>query len=374
MEEFTRTYSVIHLDAIRKNIGEVKKIVGENTKIMAIVKANGYGHGAVRVANTIKNDVYGFAVATVREALQLRENGIDNMILILGYVCKAEYETVINNNITLALLTTKMAEDISVCAEKLGKKAKCHIKINTGMNRIGFPVNEQTVDEIAKIKSLPMLDCEGIFMHFATADEEDKTLSKRQYSLFTGLIGELEEKGVYFSIKHCANSGAIVDLPEMKMDMVREGIILYGLMPSYELINKNVRFYPALELKSHVIFVKDIPAGEGISYGWTYITERPTKVATIAIGYADGYPRSLSSKGYVLIHGKRARILGRICMDQMMVDVTDIPDVHVEDVVTVVGKDGDEEITVDTLNELAGIFNYEFICGISERVEKKYVE
>ena len=372
MEEFTRTYSVNHLEAIFKNIEEARKRVGEDTKIMAIVKANAYGHGAIEVAGAIKDKVYGFAVATVREALTLRESGVENPILVLGYVCKAEYETVIRNNIIFALLTKEMAADISECATEIGLTAKCHIKINTGMNRIGFPVNEQSVDEIEEIKRYKGLDCEGIFMHFATADSADKTYSREQFSLFMGLIDSLKERGIEFAIRHCANSAAIVDMPEYKLDMVREGIILYGLTPSDE-VDPDMKYYPALELKSHVIFVKELAAGQSISYGRTYITERPSVIATVAIGYADGYPRTLSNKGYVLIHGKKAPVVGRVCMDQMMVDVTDIENVKVEDVVTIIGKDGEEEITVNELGELSERFNYEFVCDISERVERKYV-
>lgn len=372
MEEFTRTYSVIHLDSVFYNIDTVKRQVGEDTKILAIVKANAYGHGAVRIAQAIRDRVYGFAVATVREALELRHNGIDNFILILGYACKAEYETMLRNNITFALLTKDMAVDISNCAKELGMVAKCHIKINTGMNRIGFPVNEETVKELQEICEMPNLDCEGIFMHFATADEEDKSFSRQQFNSFMGLIDKLGSNGIEFKIRHCANSAAIIDMPEYKLDMVREGIVLYGLRPSEE-VNKMPEFKPAMEIKSHVIFVKDLPAGEGISYGRTYVTESSMKVATVAIGYADGYPRSLSSKGYVLIRGKKAPILGRVCMDQMVVDVTHIPDVEVEDVVTIVGNDGDATITVDELAVLSGRFNYEFVCDVSERVEKKYI-
>lgn len=372
VEEFTRTYSVIHLDAIYRNIEEARKRIGNDTKIMAIVKANAYGHGAVEVAGAIKDKVYGFAVATVREAITLRESGVTNPILVLGYVCKAEYETVILNDITFAILTKEMAKDISECAVRINKTATCHIKINTGMNRIGFPTNSQSIDEIEEITGYDGLDCEGIFMHFATADCEDKTYSREQYERFMEMLAELEQRNVTFRIRHCANSATIIDMPEYKLDMVREGIILYGLKPSEE-VDREMKCYPALELKSHVIFVKELPAGESVSYGRTYITKAPTKVATVAIGYADGYPRALSNKGYVLVHGKKAPVIGRVCMDQMMIDVTDIDNVQVEDVVTVVGRDGDEEITFEELGRLADRFNYEFVCDISERVERKYI-
>lgn len=373
METFTRTYALIHIDAIMNNIERVYEQVGHNVKIMAIVKANAYGHGAVKVANLLKDKVYGFAVATVNEALELRECGISNMILVLGYVAQAEYDSVIKNDITFAMLTREMGYAVNERAGALGMKARCHIKVNTGMNRIGFFTDAGAVNEIEEVCRLDNLDCEGIFMHFATADMADKTFSRQQYELFTHAINELEGRGITFAIKHCANSATIVDMPEYAMDMVREGIILYGLKPSDE-VNPNYALDPVMEWKSHVIFVKELPTGSGVSYGRTYITSAPTKVATIAIGYADGYPRSLSSIGYVLIRGKKAPIIGRVCMDQMMVDVTDIPDVAVEDVVTLIGKDGDMEITVEELAAISGKFNYEFVCGISDRVERKYVD
>jgi len=372
MEEFTRTYSVIHTDALLANVEEVKKRVGDGVKLLAVVKANAYGHGAVRVAEELSDRVYGFAVATVREAMELRNAGITNMILILGYVCKAEYETMIRNDITFALLTRQMAEDINDTAMVLGHKALCHIKINTGMNRIGFPVCDETIEDIEYITGLKGLDCEGIFMHFATADETDKTFARQQYSDFMQVIKSLEERGISFAIRHCANSATCIDMPEYALDMVRMGIVLYGLTPSDE-VDPNMKYHPVLELKSHIIFVKDVPAGEGISYGRTFITPEAMRIATVAVGYADGYPRSLSGKGEVLIRGRRAKILGRICMDQMMVDVSDIPDASVEDVVTLIGRDGDDEISVEELAGISGKFDYEFVCGISERVERKYV-
>ena len=371
MEEFTRTYSVIHLDAIYRNIEEARKRIGDDTKIMAIVKANAYGHGAIEVAGAIKDKVYGFAVATVREAITLRKSGVDNPILVLGYVCKAEYETVIKNDIIFALLTDEMAKDISDCAVSINKTARCHIKINTGMNRIGFPTNNQSIDEIEKITSYPALDCEGIFMHFATADCEDKTYAREQYNRFMNMLSELEKRNITFKIRHCANSATIVDMPEYKLDMVREGIILYGLKPSDE-VDSTMKYYPALELKSHVIFVKELPEGESVSYGRTYITEAPTKVATVAIGYGDGYPRSLSNKGYVLIHGKKAPIIGRVCMDQMMVDISDVPEAKIEDPVILIGKDGEERISAEEVGEAAYSFNYELVCGIARRIPRIY--
>ena len=372
MERFTRTYSVIHLDSINYNIEQVKKQIKPDTKILAIVKANAYGHGALRIAGEIKDKVYGFGVATVKEALELRNSGIDNFILVLGYVTSYEYEEMITNDITFTIATREMAEDISRYALKLNKEALCHIKINTGMNRLGFSADEATVEKIIAMHSLPMIKWDGIFMHFATADEENKDYSKKQFERFSYVLDELEKNNITFSIRHCANSATIIDMPEYQLDMVREGIVLYGLLPSDE-VKKVPDFKPVMEIKSHVIFVNELAAGESISYGRSFVTDKTMRVATVAIGYADGYPRSLSNKGYVLIHGQKAAILGRVCMDQMVVDVTDIEDVKVEDVVTIVGKDGNAEITIEELSELSGRFNYEFVCDISERVEKKYI-
>lgn len=372
MENFTRTYSVIHLDSVKYNIEQVKNHIGADTKILAIVKANAYGHGALKVAGEIKDMVYGFGVATVKEALELRYSGINNFILVLGYVTPSEYGEMINNDITFTIPSREMAKDVSEYANSINRKANCHIKINTGMNRLGFDADDESVSDIIAISEMPMLNLDGIFMHFATADEEDKSYSNRQFKMFMDIVSKLEMAGISFNIRHCANSATIIDMPEYKLDMVREGIVLYGLKPS-----DDVKDYPAfksvMEIKSHVIFVNDLEAGESISYGRTYVTPKAMRVATIAIGYADGYPRSLSNKGYVLIHGMKAPIVGRICMDQMVVDVTDIPDVKVLDVVTIVGTDGDNEITIGELSELSGRFNYEFVCDISERVEKKYI-
>ncbi len=372
MERFTRTYSVIHLNSINYNISQVKKQIQPDTKILAIVKANAYGHGALRIAKEIKDKVYGFGVATVREALELRHSGINNFILVLGYVAPIEYEDMINNEITFTIATKEMAEDISKYALKLKKNALCHIKINTGMNRLGFTANDETVNTIKELYGLSGINWDGIFMHFATADELSKEYSHRQFSLFMDVIDKLSRENITFPIRHCANSAAIIDMPEYQLDMVREGIVLYGLKPSQE-VNEYPDFKPVMEIKSHVIFVNELAAGESISYGRSFVTQKPMKVATVAIGYADGYPRSLSNKGYVLIKGQKAPILGRICMDQMVVDVTDIENVKVEDVVTIVGKDGDLEITIEELSKLSGRFNYEFVCDISERVEKKYI-
>lgn len=374
MDKYLRAYALIHTGALKHNIQIAKNRVGTDTKIMAVIKTNAYGHGAVRTAKELMDDVYGFAVATIDEAVELREAGIKNMILILGYISEDDYDALIMNDITTSLLTYEMAVSLNARAKELGQMAKCHVKINTGMNRIGFPVDEETVEIIKKVRELKNLESDGIFMHFATADEEDKEFSHEQYRKFTWILKRLHEENVDFAIRHCCNSAAILDLPEMKLDMVRDGITLYGLYPSEYVRSMHSEMNPVMELKSHIIFIKTVKAGEGISYGRTYITSKDTRIATVSIGYGDGYPRTLSSKGYVLIHGKKAPITGRVCMDQFMIDVTGIDNVCVGDTVTLMGRDGDEVISAEELAELSGRFNYELVCDINSRVERVYAD
>ena len=271
----------------------------------------------------------------------------------------------------------KQACALSELAGAMGKCGRCHIKIDTGMNRIGLPAKHPddiipTVDEIERIKTLPNLICDGIFMHFATADEADKTKAKKQYDNFCLVLDELKKRNIDFTYRHCSNSAAIIDMPECTFEWVRQGITLYGLRPSDELVH-NIELYPAMELKSHVVYIKTIQQGDEVSYGGVYVADSPRRIATVSIGYGDGYPRQLSDKGYVLIRGIKAPIVGRVCMDQLMVDITDIPDVELEDVVTLFGHDGNAVITVDELADLCGRFNYEFVCDINKRVKRIYI-
>ena len=367
MKEFTRTYSVIHLDSIYKNIEEAKKRVGSDTKIMAIVKANAYGHGAVEVAGAIKDKVYGFAVATVREALTLRESGVDNPILVLGYVCKAEYESVIRNYIIFAMLTKDMAKDISECAVRIGITAKCHIKINTGMNRIGFPVNEETIDDIAELTGYEGLDCEGIFMHFATADSADKSYAKHQFELFTSVIDEVEKKlGKKFKIRHCANTGAVARYPETWLDMVRPGLLLYG----YGDFAQELGLKPVMSLKTTVSTIKTYPAGTAISYGGIYKTDRKTRMGVVPYGYADGYFRCLSNRYELMTEEGPAPQRGKICMDMCMIDLTDKMNVDVGSEVEIFGKAN----PIENMAQLAGTIPYELTCAVSKRVPRMYIK
>lgn len=370
--KYYRVYADINLDAIAQNVKNLMALTKEHTGALAVVKADGYGHGDVAVAKAVSGDVTGYAVATLDEAVNLRENGIDKPILVLGYVDPNEYEVLVAHQVTATVFDIETAQQLAKAAQKLQKKAYCHIKVDTGMRRIGLEPDSTGIAVVKQMKALEGLCADGIFTHFAASDETDKTSAKHQFKLFTDFLSALEEQGVSFTYRHCANSAAVIDMPEANLDMVRLGIAMYGMYPSDEVKRQNVTLFPALELKSHVTMVKEIPAGERVSYGGTFVTERMTKLATVSVGYGDGYPRALSSKGYVLIKGQKAPIVGRVCMDQMMVDVTDIEDVTRADTVTLVGKDGGEWITVEEISALAGTFNYEFVCDLGKRIPRNY--
>lgn len=375
MNQYYRVYAAIDLDAICHNISEIKKLVGPDTKIMPVIKADGYGHGAVPVAKALnKIGVDGFAVAIIEEGIALRKQGITKPILVLGYTSEYQYASLIQHEIEQTVFSYEMAEAISKFAVTMKKEAKIHIKVDTGMNRIGFKPTEESVMQVERIQKLPNIKIQGVFTHFACADEEDKTSARHQKALFDQFVSDLEEKGISIPVKHVSNSAAIMELSECRMDMVRSGIITYGLYPSEEVDKTAIDLKPALSLISHVIHVKEVGPGEGVSYGSTFVTDRNTRIATIPVGYADGYPRALSSKGRVIIRGQYAPIIGRICMDQFMVDVTDIKGVSVMDQVTLVGTDGDQRITVEEAADLAGSFNYEFVCGIGKRVPRVYFQ
>ncbi|WP_297421224.1 alanine racemase [Clostridium sp.] len=372
MEKYLRTYAKIDLKAILNNINEIKNRIEKDVKIMAVIKADGYGHGADALGDFLKNEVDYYGVATIDEAIELRKFGIELPIMILGYTSPSQYIEIIENNITQTIYTLEMAKEISKAASICGRQAKIHVALDTGMTRIGFNANENGVLAIADICKLPNLIVEGLFTHFSTADEIDKSYSKLQMDRYDSFVELLEQRKISIPIKHMCNSAGIMEFDHHRFDMVRAGIILYGLYPSEEVNKNSVKLIPALEWKAHVINVNTVDAGHGVSYGKTYITKNKTKIATIGVGYADGYPRALSSKGRVLIHGEYAPIIGRICMDQMMVDVTHINNVEIEDEVTLVGKDGKNIISVEELANMAGSFNYEFVCGIGKRVPRIY--
>ncbi len=367
-----RVYAEIDLDAIRQNALSVRKVVGNNTKIMAVVKADGYGHGAVKSAKAVEEIVDAYAVATIEEAIELRENKIDKEILILGYILPDYYETALKYDISLTVFTYEMAEELSKCAVSCEKCGKIHIAVDTGMGRIGFFPTEESAEIIKRISTLNGVEIEGLFSHFATADEANKEYSYSQIKKYNDFCDKLSEKGVEIKTHHICNSAATTELPECLMDMVRMGIIMYGLYPSGEVDKSKICLKRAMSIKSSIVYIKTIKKGESVSYGRRFTAKGDTVVATIPIGYADGYPRQVSGKSRVLINGKYAPVIGNVCMDQMMVDVTEISDAKVGDDVILVGQQGENEVTFEEIAELAGTINYEIICGIGKRVPRIY--
>jgi alanine racemase len=372
MKQYYRVCADINLNAVDSNIEEVKKALNPGTKLMIVLKADGYGHGAVPIAKTLNNQADAFGVAIVEEGIELRKAGIKKPILILGYSAKELYDEIIEYDIIQTIFQYETAEALNEAAKKAGKKAFIHIKIDTGMSRIGFSVSDESLNEIIKISKLSNLVLDGIFTHFAKADEIEKDATRIQYERFIDMLSRLEAKGITFRTRHVSNSAAIIDLPEYNLDMVRCGICTYGLYPSEEVQKNRIMLTPAMELKTHIAYIKEVPAGCGISYNGTYVTEHSMRIATIPVGYGDGYPRLLSSKGRVLIHGKFAPILGRVCMDQFMVDVSGIPEARQDDEVTLLGKDGYEAISVEELSRYACSFNYEFVCDVGKRIPRVY--
>ncbi len=374
MKQYKRVYATVNLDAIRHNMEAMKANIASRTMLCGVVKSDGYGHGSVPVAKAVEDLVWGYAVAAIEEGWVLREHHITKPILVLGYVPEESFESLVENEIRYTVSEWKEAVVLSKAAQKLGKTAYIHIKMDTGMGRIGVRSAREILTLAQKINTLSNICMEGIFTHMATADMEDKTGAKKQIQMFKETLQLLENNGIHIPVRHCSNSAGIIDLKEANIDMVRAGIALYGLYPSEEVNKKNVPLIPALELKSIVSYLKIVPKGTPIGYGATFVTEKETKVATISVGYGDGYPRALSNKGYILVRGQKAPIIGRICMDQFMVDVSDIPDIQEGDTVTLVGRDQSREITVEELAELAGTFNYEFVCDLGKRIPRVYTK
>lgn len=374
--ELQRGYVEVNLDHILENIHQIKQHIRKETKIIAVIKAEGYGHGSVPIAKMLErlDYLFGFAVATAEEALNLRKEGIKKPVLILGLSFPYAYPKLIEEEISVTVSRSDLLETLGRSAQEMGREALIHIKVDTGMGRIGIMPDEEGIHFIQKAIHTPGIKVEGIFTHFACADMEDLSSAKEQLNIFQQFVEKAEtETGYKIPLHHCSNSGGIVQLPEANMELVRAGIILYGLMPSNEVSKDVIPIKPALSLQSHIVYVKEMKQGQTISYGSTYEVAEPIKVATIPIGYGDGYPRSLSNKGYVLIRGKKAPILGRVCMDQFMVDVTEIPGVKEGDGVILIGCDGEECITADALGELSGRFNYELVCGLNRRLPRVYI-
>lgn len=369
----SRVYAEINLDAMCSNVSQAIERM-KPAKLMAIIKTDAYGHGAVRSAKALDEiGVYAFGVATPGEALELRRAGIKNPILILGYVFEEYFDRMIENDIDLAVFDLNAAKLLNSHAEKLGKKARVHIKADTGMGRIGFQPCDESAEIIKEIAALKNIEIDGMFTHFACADSKDKASVNRQIERFTNFVAKVKSEGVSLPIVHCYNSASIVDFDKPLFDMVRCGIITYGLEPSDEVSKTNIKLQRVMSIKSHVAYVKKVGAGFTVSYGSTYVTDKETEIATIPVGYGDGYPRTLSNKGRVLIGGHFAKIIGRVCMDQFMVDVTGLG-VSRGDEVILMGSDGENSITAEEIGDLSGRFNYELVCDINKRVPRVYIK
>ena len=367
--QYDNTHVTIDLDVISENFRAIRQKAG--VPVMAVIKADAYGHGAIQVARQLQEECAFFGVSSMLEALELRQAGLSNPILILGQTPVSAFSKAIREGIRPAIFRYEDAVALSEAAVALGIDAPFHFVVDTGMSRIGFQATEEAADICAKIAALPGVIPEGLFSHFATADCQDLSQAREQARLFDTFDRMLKDRGVQVPIRHMDNSAGLMNF-DNHYEMVRSGIVTYGLYPSDQVDPVLLSLKPALSWHSRVTHVKELPAGRSISYGGTYVTQKPTLVATVPVGYADGYRRSLSGNFYVLIRGKKAPILGRVCMDQMMVDVSEIPEVQVNDPVVLIGTDGEETITMEQIADRAGSFNYEFVCGISRRVPRMY--
>ena len=367
--QFDQTCLNIDLDALGHNLNLVSETVG--VKVMAIVKADAYGLGAVAVARELENRCAFFGVSSIAEAMELRQAGIRTPILVLGRVPVSAYPLAVKEDIRTTMSFYEDAVALSEEAKRQNKTAAFHFAVDTGMSRIGFQATEESADLCVKIAALPNLHAEGLFSHFANADTADLRSAYAQAELFAKFDEMLKARSIEIPIRHLNNSAGIMNLPT-RYEMVRSGIVTYGMYPSAEMEPEKLPIRPVMEWVTRVAYVKTLPAGRQISYGGTYTTTRETKIATLPVGYADGFRRSLSNQGYVLIHGQKAPVLGRVCMDQTMVDVTHIPDVKLDDKVILIGRSGDEEITADDMAAMTGTINYEIVCGLSRRIPRAY--
>lgn len=372
--EDKRLTAYISLSAVEANFEAMRRNLKEGTKITAVIKADAYGHGALPIARMMepKDYIWGFAVATAQEAVSLYDAGIRKPILILGHVFEDTMEMLAARDIRITVSSLELAKSYAQAGERIGKKVLVHLGLDTGMSRIGFADEPESIEPIREISRIDNLQIEGLFTHFARADETDVTPARVQLERYQRFAALLEEEGIHIPIHHCSNSAGIIRLQEANMDMVRAGITIYGIYPSDEVEKEPVPLRPVMSLVSHVSHVKTIKAGTAVSYGGTYTAPGDVRLATVPVGYADGYPRLLSGKGWVLIGGKKAPICGRVCMDQFMVDVTDIEGVTVGSLVTLMGTQGEETISVETLGDLSGRFPYEFVCDIGKRVPRVY--
>lgn len=373
MRPYSRVYAAVDLDAVEQNMKAMKQNISPDTGMIGVVKTDGYGHGAVPVAEAIDPYVCGYAVAAIEEALILRRHGIVKPILILGVTHECHYEELIQYDIRPTMFQLDKVKKLSEMAARMGRVARIHLAVDTGMSRIGMRPEEESADMVREMSRLPAIEIEGMFTHFAKADEADKDAAFLQLKRYMDFVKMLESRGVEIPVKHCSNSAGIVDLREANLDVVRAGISIYGLYPSDEVDKNAVVLRPAMEWKSCITYTKTIEPGTAVSYGGTFVADRQMRIATIPVGYGDGYPRNQSGVGSVLIRGQRAPILGRVCMDQMMVDITDISLAEEDDEVTLMGRDGAEEITAEEIARTGGGFHYEILCNVGKRVPRVYL-
>lgn len=368
-------WAEINLDHLAENVRNIKALVG-NSRLIAIVKADAYGHGATKVAKTIsENGAEGFGVAVITEALELRHSGVQEPIMVLSYTPESYFEEAIQADLVLNCLCYEDAMALNEVAKSLERKAKVLISLDTGISRVGFLPTKEGLKDVVAMKELSHIELDSIYTHFASADEADKTFTKEQIQRYQEAMAHLKEQGVHFTHEHVANSAAIVDLPETYLESVRPGIILYGYHPSREVEQGRLSLKPVMSIKGQIIQLKTHKKGTGISYGHKFVTTREeTRIATIPIGYADGYFRNLSNKAKVIVHGQLCPQVGAICMDHMMVDVTDVTDVERLDVVTIMGEEGEASFTADDLADILGTISYEITCAISKRVPRIYLK
>jgi alanine racemase len=366
------TIAEIDLDAIAFNLRQIRKLVGPKVKICPAVKADGYGHGAVEVSNAVLDaGAEMLGVATIEEAIELREAGIRAPILLLQCVFAHQIPEIVEHGLSTMICDRSFARELSRAASAAGKQVRVHIKVDTGMGRVGVQ-QEETVDFARELARMPVLEIEGIFTHFSSADEQDLSFTYQQIREFDDVTRAVEAAGVRIPLRHAANSAAILNVPESYFDMVRPGIMLYGLYDS-EFVCRDVELQQSMTLKTKIIFVKELPPGRTVSYGRTFQAERPTVAATLPIGYADGYNRLLSNRAPAVVRGKRVPVIGRVCMDQTMLDVTDVPDVLVGDEVVLYGSQGGEHISIEEIARLLGTISNEVICAVGKRVARVYV-
>lgn len=377
LENYQRVYAAVDLSAVLDNMERMHQALSLQTGMIGVIKTDGYGHGAVPIGRELEKLAYvsGYATATAEEAFILRRAGLKKPILVLGYTFPCSYEELILQKVRPAVFRRDALEALNACAGRLCQKASVHVKVDTGMSRIGIRPDEEGLAFMEWLAGLPHIEVEGIFTHFARADETDQGAALSQLAQFTAFVQEAQRRmGRQIPLKHCSNSAAILTLPQANLSLVRAGITLYGLSPSAEVTRDILSLHPVLSLKSRLVYVKDIEAGTPVSYGGTFVAKEKMRIATIPVGYGDGYPRSLSGKGSVLIRGMRAPIVGRICMDQFMVDVSAIPGVSEGDEATLIGTDGGEEITMEELGALSGRFNYELACDLGKRIPRVYLK